>query len=129
MQKYFDDIVKTIQELIRYDSSLRPAEDDAPFGKETADCLKRFLAIAEEMGFETHNYDNYAGEVIFGEGEELAILAHLDVVPAGDGWNHDPFGGEIDLINQKIWGRGAMDDKGPAVICLYCLKADRKSVV
>lgn len=121
MQKYFDNIVKTIQELIRYDSSLRPAEDDAPFGKETADCLKRFLAIAEEMGFETHNYDNYAGEVIFGEGREFAILAHLDVVPAGSGWTHDPFGGEVS--DGKIWGRGATDDKGPAVSCLYCLKA------
>lgn len=123
MEKYFDAIVNTISKLITFDSSLAPAEGDMPFGKPTRDCLDCFLSLADSFGFETHNYDNYAGEVIFGEGEELAILAHLDVVPAGDGWNHDPFGGEIDLINQKIWGRGAMDDKGPAVICLYCLKA------
>lgn len=73
------------------------------------------------MGFETRNYDNYVGEVLFGEGEPFAILAHLDVVPAGSGWTHAPFGGEIE--NGKLYGRGAMDDKGPAVVCLYALKA------
>lgn len=121
MQKYFDETVKTIQEMIRFDSSLKPAEEGAPFGKETAACLERFLAIARDMGFETRNYDNYIGEVVFGEGKDFAILAHLDVVPAGAGWAHDPFGGEIS--DGKIWGRGTMDDKGPAVCILYCLKA------
>ncbi len=121
MQKYFDDTVKTIREMIRFDSSLKESEENAPFGRETALCLQRFLEIAEEMGFETHNYDNYVGEVIFGEGKEFAILAHLDVVPAGSGWTHDPFGAEIS--DGKIWGRGTLDDKGPAVSCLYCLKA------
>ena len=42
-------------------------------------------------------------------------------MPAGSGWTHDPFGGEI--ADGKIYGRGTTDDKGPAVICLYCLKA------
>lgn len=121
MQKYFSDIVKTIQEMVKFDSSLKKAEGDAPFGRETADCLESFLSLASEMGFETHNYDNYVGEVVFGEGEDYAILAHLDVVPAGNGWTHPPFGGEI--ADEKIWGRGTMDDKGPAVIILYCLKA------
>lgn len=94
---------------------------NAPFGKGAAECLQSFLSLAESFGFETHNYDNYVGEIIFGSGKEFAILAHLDVVPAGSGWTHDPFGGEIS--DGKIWGRGTMDDKGPAVSCLYCLKA------
>ena len=82
------------------------------------------------MGFETHNYDNYVGEVIFGEGKDFAILAHLDVVPAGSGWKYPPFGGVINddpsdggVLGTKIWGRGAMDDKAPAIVCLYALKA------
>lgn len=123
MNKLFDETVKSISEIVKFDSSQQPPEEGAPFGKPTADCLEYFLNLAKSFGFETVNYDNYAGEVIFGEGEDFAILAHLDVVPAGNGWSHEPFGGEIDYANGKIWGRGAMDDKGPAVIVLYCMKA------
>lgn len=121
MQKYFNDTVKTICEMISFDSSQAPAVEGAPFGKGAADCLKRFLEIAQSFGFEVKNYDNYVGEVIFGQGKPFAILAHLDVVPAGEGWTHSPFKAEIS--DGKIWGRGTTDDKGPAVSCLYCLKA------
>ena len=121
MEKYLNDTVKAIQELIRIDSTNQPAEEGMPFGKGAARALQAFLSCAAAMGFETRNYDNYVGEVLFGEGEPFAILAHLDVVPAGSGWTHAPFGGEIE--NGKLYGRGAMDDKGPAVVCLYALKA------
>lgn len=121
MQKYFDDIVKEIQKIVKFDSVQKPAEPDAPFGKSAAECLDYFLALARNMGFETNNYDHYAGEVIFGEGEEFAVLAHLDVVPAGNGWKYPPFGGVIE--DGKLYGRGTMDDKGPAVVCLYALYA------
>ena len=134
MKKYFDDIVRSTVEMIKFDSSMQPAEGEYPFGKETADCLAYFLSLAQDMGFETHNYDNYAGEVVFGEGEPFAILAHLDVVPAGDGWDYPPFGGVINdelsaggVAGKKIWGRGTMDDKTPAVVCLYALKALKDS--
>lgn len=133
MDKYFDNLVQSTVEILRFDSSLKPAESENgeyPFGKETADCLAYFLNLAESFGFETKNYDNYIGEVIFGRGEDFAILAHLDVVPAGSGWKYPPFGGVINddpsdggVTGTKIWGRGAMDDKGPAMVCLYALKA------
>ena len=130
MDSYFDDTVRSIVDVIRFDSSMKPAEDGCPFGKEAAECLQFFLKLAESMGFETRNYDNYVGEVIFGEGKDFAVLAHLDVVPAGSGWNYPPFGGVINddpsdggVTGKKIWGRGAMDDKGPAVSCLYAMKA------
>lgn len=133
MDKYFDNLVQSTVEILRFDSSLKPAEGETgeyPFGKETADCLAYFLNLAESFGFETKNYDNYIGEVIFGRGEDFAILAHLDVVPAGSGWKYPPFGGVINddpsdggVTGTKIWGRGAMDDKGPAMVCLYALKA------
>ena len=122
MDKLFEQTVKSISKIITFNSEKSAPLEGMPFGKGTADCLDYFLSLARSFGFETVNYDNYAGEVIFGEGEDFAILAHLDVVPAGSGWTHDPFGGEIDCQNRRIWGRGAVDDKGPAVIILYCLK-------
>ncbi|MDE7439263.1 MAG: Sapep family Mn(2+)-dependent dipeptidase [Clostridia bacterium] len=122
MDSLFEKTVNSISEIIKFNSAQSAPEKGMPFGKGCADCLDYFLSLARSFGFETVNYDNYAGEVIFGDGEDFAILAHLDVVPAGSGWAHAPFGGEIDLVNKRIWGRGAMDDKGPAVISLYCMK-------
>ena len=121
MEKYFESAVKSISESIRFDSSRRAHTRNAPFGQGACDCLAHFLSLANSMGFETHNYENFVGEVIFGEGEEFAVLCHLDVVPAGTGWDKDPFGGVVE--DGKIWGRGAIDDKGPAVCCLYAMKA------
>lgn len=129
-EKYFNDTLQTIVESLQFNSALQGAEENYPFGKETAQCLQHFLDLATAMGFETKNYDNYVGEVIFGEGEPFALLAHLDVVPAGSGWTYPPFGGVINddvskggVTGYKVWGRGAMDDKGPAVCLLYALKA------
>lgn len=119
----FNDIVKNISQIIRFPSFQQPAKEGAPFGEGAKKALDFYLALAEFLGFETKNYDGYAGEVIFGKGKEFAVLAHLDVVPAGGGWTKEPFGGEIDCENKRIWGRGAMDDKGPAIIALYALKA------
>ncbi|MBQ8684996.1 MAG: Sapep family Mn(2+)-dependent dipeptidase [Clostridia bacterium] len=137
MDKYFDEIVNSTVEILKFDSSMKAPEGENgeyPFGKETADCLAYFLALAESFGFETHNYDNYIGEVVFGSGRAFAVLAHLDVVPAGSGWKYPPFGGVINddisaggVEGKKIWGRGAMDDKTPAIVCLYALKALKDS--
>lgn len=123
MFREFDDIIHSISQIIRFDSSQKPPEGGAPFGKGARQALDAFLSLADSFGFETVDYDGYAGEVIFGEGEEFAVLAHLDVVPAVDGWTKDPFGGEIDYARKRIWGRGAMDDKGPAVVTLYAMKS------
>lgn len=123
MNEYFDDITKNLSQLVKFNSTQAPALEGKPFGEGAAKCLEFFLSLAQFMGFETKNYDNYVGEVCFGEGEDFAILAHLDVVPAGSGWTHDPFGGQVDFENKKIWGRGTMDDKGPALIALYAMKA------
>lgn len=120
---YFDGMLKEISEIIKINSEEGVPESGAPFGKGPRAALDAFLKLAKDFGFETHDIDGYAGEVIFGEGEEFAILAHLDVVPAGSGWTHEPYGGEIDYQARRIWGRGTMDDKGPAVITLFAMKA------
>lgn len=80
------------------------------------------LKVCEDMGFRTKNVDNYMGWAEIGEGDEMvAILGHLDVVPEGKGWDKDPYSGEVDDTN--VYGRGAMDDKGPAIAALYGMKA------
>ena len=123
MNNYFDEIVKEISRSVAIDSSYSQPKVGMPFGEGAAKALESFLSLASSLGFRTKNYDNYIGEVIFGEGEDFAVLAHLDVVPAGNGWKHSPFGGEVDEVNKRIWGRGTMDDTGPAIITLYALKA------
>ena len=93
MNRYTDEAVKSICESVRFDSSQSAPLPGMPFGKGAADCLEHFLSLAQALGFETNNYDNYVGEVVFGEGgREFAVLAHLDVVPAGSGWTKAPFG-------------------------------------
>ncbi len=121
MERYLTQAVNAICESVGFDSSLAEAEEGMPFGRGAAECLRHFLALAEKMGFETKNYDNYVGEVCFGHGAPFAVLAHLDVVPAGQGWDTNPF--EAVIKDGKIYGRGTTDDKGPAIAALFAMKA------
>ena len=130
MKDYLDRIISTSRDVIRFPSVEGRSEGGYPFGRAVGECLEYFLDTAASLGFETYNYDNYIGEVVYGEGEDFAILAHLDVVPAGDGWHYPPFDAVMNddvsaggTVGRKIWGRGALDDKTPAVIILYALLA------
>lgn len=117
-----EDIVKSTQELVRIKSIETAPEDGAPFGKEMRECLDKALEIGSSLGFKTENFDGYAGHIEYGQGDEIiGILVHMDVVPEGAGWSHDPYGGEV--ADGKIFGRGTIDDKGPAVAAIYGLKA------
>ena len=92
-----------------------------PFGEGPARALAEGLKIAQELGLDAVNCDNYIGYAQIGEGEDyLATITHLDVVPVGEGWKEDPF----TMREREGWiiGRGVMDDKGPSVLCLYALK-------
>lgn len=123
MHNYFEEIKKSLKKLISIPSVEGKPDGDKPFGKDVYDALDYTLSLAQSLGFETVNYDNYIGEAVYGEGEDLAILVHLDVVPAGklSEWKHTPFSATEE--NGRIYGRGAMDDKGPAITCLYAMKA------
>lgn len=93
--------------------------DGAPFGKEIRQALDYCLDLGGRMGFVTRDFDGYAGEIEFGSGDKvLGILAHLDVVPIGSGWTKEQ--GVIE--DGVIYGRGAVDDKGPALAVLYAMK-------
>lgn len=118
--KDFSLFINTLKELISFKSCNQPATETAPFGIENKYALAFFLNTAQKMGFETKNYDNYAGEVIFGEGQEIGIVGHLDVVPIGLGWESDPF--TLTEKNGKYYARGISDDKAPLLSCLFALK-------
>ena len=120
--EYKDDVVKSMQEAIRIKSVEEEAKEGMPFGEGPAKALKYFLDLGKEMGFEVKNFDNYAGHIDFGTGEEiLGILGHVDVVPEGEGWAHPPYVAEI--ADGKLYGRGVLDNKGPMITCLYAMKA------
>lgn len=119
---YKDKLIKSTQELIAIPSVKGEAKQGMPFGEEINRALEHALKIGEKLGFLVGNVDGYAGFIEFGQGSEtLGILAHLDVVPPGDGWTYPPFGGQIH--DNKIYGRGAIDDKGPAMAALFAMKA------
>ncbi|MBP3645111.1 MAG: dipeptidase PepV [Clostridia bacterium] len=122
-----EEMTETLARWIKIPSVKGEAAPGAPFGAEVRRALDVALEDAEKMGFKVRNFDGYAGDVRMGpEGvNPLAILAHLDVVPAGDGWQTDPFG--ADLIDGKMYGRGTSDDKGPAVAGLYAMYAAKKA--
>ena len=90
--QYKDAMIRSIGELVAIRSVQDTAQEGMPFGKGCADALAVALRIAESMGFQTENLDNYAGYAEMGKGEDLiGILCHVDVVPEGDGWAHDPY--------------------------------------
>ena len=106
------------------------AEDGSgyPYGKKVQECLEYMLETAARLGFSVHNMDNQLGWCEYGEGEEMiAVLCHLDVVPEGDGWTVPPYEGLV--RDGRIYGRGTMDDKGPAMAALYGLLALKEAGV
>ena len=97
------------------------ADKEHPFGPGPVKALEKFLELAARDGYSTKNVDNYAGHFEYGEGAEvLGIFAHMDVVPAGSGWDTDPYTPTIK--DGKLYARGASDDKGPTMACYYGLK-------
>ncbi|GHU83627.1 dipeptidase PepV [Clostridia bacterium] len=117
---YKEDIIKDINTLLRIKSV------SADGAKEPEAALNWILKRAQSLGLETKNINNIAGHVQIGSGEKLtAVLTHLDVVPAGDGWTVPPF--ELTEKDGRLFGRGIADDKAAAVVALYCLKVIKES--
>lgn len=124
VDSYTDEMIAALSKLISYPSVQGEAAPGAPFGKPVRDCLDCALGLCRDFGFETKNFEGYAGTASFTSsiGEpELGILAHLDVVPEGTGWIGDPYTARIE--DGKIYGRGSIDDKGPAVSVIFAMRA------
>ncbi len=119
-----DDIVEVLSDLIRCPSvKSTPIDDTMPFGRGIADALDYMMSLAAKYGFSAKNLDGYAGYIDSPpHGKEMiGVLTHLDVVPAGEGWTFDPFGAAIDA--GRLYGRGTMDDKGPAIAAFFAMLA------
>nr|WP_296265801.1 dipeptidase PepV [uncultured Merdimonas sp.] len=119
-----DEILETIQRSIQINSVAGEPEENAPYGPGPKKALDFALDLGKSLGFRVGNVDNHAGYIEYGEGEEMAaVLGHMDVVPAGEGWKYPPFEGEIH--DGIMYGRGVLDDKGPTIGAIYALKAIR----
>jgi succinyl-diaminopimelate desuccinylase len=122
------EIVADLQKLIQIPSVLdeKAVTAEMPFGPKPLEALNFMLNEGQNAGFLTKNIDNMAGHIEMGEGDEtLGILCHVDVVPEGNGWAYPPFEGiEAD---GKVYGRGAIDDKGPTIAAWMAMKLVKES--
>ncbi len=120
-EQFFSDLRGLLR--IRSISRTEPITPQAPLGQGVYDALEYMLALGRSFGFRTKNLDGYAGWIEMGDGEQMVgIVAHLDTVPVEEeGWIAPPFDGTI--LDGKLYGRGTGDDKGPAMLALYAMKA------
>ena len=116
-----DEFCEALAPLIAINSITGDAAPGMPFGPGPDAALKEALALAEKWGMSTWEDEGYVGLADLNDKEDLLhILAHLDIVAAGDHWDTDPF----TLVRQGdlIYGRGTDDDKGPAVASLLAMR-------
>ena len=124
LEAHKQEMTDLLAELVAIPSVQGEAEEGCPFGKEPARALETMLKKCEEYGFHVENVENYAGSADVNDmPAELAVLTHLDVVPVGSGWTTDPFVLRYEPDTDKLVGRGAIDDKGPAVAALFAARA------
>ncbi|MCJ7799795.1 MAG: M20/M25/M40 family metallo-hydrolase, partial [Polaromonas sp.] len=125
---HFDEEVRFLQDLIRVPTDTPPG-NNAPHAERTAELLQAF-------GFEAEKYPVPAAEVQacglesitnlivrrrYGEGRTIALNAHGDVVPPGEGWTHDPYGGEIE--DGKVFGRASAVSKSDFASFTFAVRA------
>lgn len=125
-EKYFDEhmdeIIRSLGEIISIQSVATLDSDVKPFGEGSAKALKWGEDFMKSLGMKTLNVDGYAVHGDYKDSEPvLAVLSHLDTVPAGEGWTYDPFA--LTHKDGILYGRGTIDDKGPSVAVLYAVKA------
>ena len=127
-----------LRDLVSFQSVKSAPAEGMPFGEEAQKAYAYMLAKAEADGFDTFDADGYGGHIewtgaILDDRGEIAgaadgtlgIAVHLDVVPPGDGWEHDPWKSEAS--DGRIYGRGTSDDKGAASMIYHAMKALRES--
>ncbi|MEW6477954.1 MAG: M20/M25/M40 family metallo-hydrolase [Pseudomonadota bacterium] len=126
---HFDEEVQFLQELIRVPTDTPPG-NNAPHAERTADLLAGMGLTAEKhavpeaevkaAGLET--ITNLIVRRRYGDGgKTIALNAHGDVVPPGEGWTHDPYGGEI--ADGRIYGRAAAVSKCDIASFTYAIRA------
>lgn len=127
---YFDEhmqeILADLDEVISINSIADENAEVKPFGEGSAKALAWGESKLAALGMATKNFGNYAvrGDFIDGEEPVLGILAHLDTVPVSSNWKYDPF--RLTVDDGVLYGRGTIDDKGPATAVIWAVKAIRE---
>jgi succinyl-diaminopimelate desuccinylase len=126
---HFDEEVRFLQELVRVPSDTPPG-NNAPHAERTAELLAGMGLVAEKhavpeaevkaAGLET--ITNLVLRRRYAEGgKTIALNAHGDVVPPGEGWTHDPYGGEV--VDGKIFGRATAVSKCDIASFTFAIRA------
>lgn len=121
-EPYRQEMLEALKNFLKIESVKGESHPNMPYGKGIFDALMFIQSTAEDMDLDCVNLFGHLAYIDYGYGDEmLGILTHLDVVPEGEGWTMPAFEGvEKD---GKIFGRGAIDDKGPCIAALYAIKA------
>jgi succinyl-diaminopimelate desuccinylase len=125
---HFDEEVRFLQELVRVPTDTPPG-NNAPHAERTAELLKAFGFEAEKHAVPQAEVKAAGMESItnlivrrkYGPGRTVALNAHGDVVPPGEGWTHDPYGGGIE--GGKIYGRATAVSKGDFASFTFAVRA------
>lgn len=128
IDSHFDEQVKFLQELIRVPTDTPPG-NNAPHAERTAELLKEFGLDAEKHAVPQADVHAAGMESItnlvvrrnYGPGKTILLNAHGDVVPPGEGWTKNPYGGEIE--DGKIYGRAASVSKCDFSTFTFALRA------
>ena len=125
----FDDEVRFLQELVRVPTDTPPG-DNAPHAERTAELLAAFGYAAERHPVPAERVRAQGLQSItnlivrrrFGDGgPTVALNAHGDVVPPGDGWTRDPYGGEVE--GGRLYGRASAVSKSDFASSTFALRA------
>lgn len=119
-------MVEDVRTLVRIPSVEGAAKPGMPYGEENYRVLCAAMEMAKKMGFHVRCFGNRVMTAELNGGKaNLGIIAHLDVVGAGDGWEYPPY--DVTVKDGVMYGRGTADDKGPAVAALYAMKAVKEA--
>ena len=125
--KFIDDheneMVEELMDLCAIDSVRGEPKPGAPFGEGPRKALDKAAEIFEKYGLRTGNYEDRVRTADFGGTEPaLDVIAHVDVVPAGEGWTvTKPFRPMV--RDGRIYGRGTADDKCGVIVTVYAMRA------
>ena len=125
---HFDEEVRFLQELVRVPTDTPPG-NNAPHAERTAELLaamgltaeKHAVPAAEVQAAGLESITNLIVRRRYGEGRTIALNAHGDVVPPGEGWTHDPYGGEVE--GGKIYGRATAVSKCDMASFTFAVRA------
>ena len=125
---HFDEEVRFLQALVRVPTDTPPGRN-APHAEKTAELLEPFGFAAEQHPVPAADVKAYGLESItnlivrrrYGAGPTIALNAHGDVVPPGEGWTHDPYGGAV--VDGRLYGRAAAVSKSDFATYTFATRA------